>query len=162
MRYAYEPDVEAFRTEVRQFIAENLPPEEVRLQRGYEAGRLQDQPVAVRSHHGLPEEVSAKGWLAMARRRNTAAAAPATPARLQREGSAAGAPAGNMAARVSPSLFMLWRHRDEQKASSSPASPALTTGGARSIPNPAPVPTSPLLQTPRATAMTIIINGQKI
>src|SRR5262245_38498560 len=38
MRYTYEPDVEAFREEVKQFIKDNLPPEEERLQRGYEGG----------------------------------------------------------------------------------------------------------------------------
>ncbi len=38
MRFRYDPEVEAFRDEVRQFIRENLPPEEERLQRGYEGG----------------------------------------------------------------------------------------------------------------------------
>ena len=40
MRYTYEPEVEAFRSEVKQFIKDNLPPEEELMQRGYDDASL--------------------------------------------------------------------------------------------------------------------------
>ena len=38
MRFSYDPDVEAFRQEVRQFIAAELPSERERARLGYEGG----------------------------------------------------------------------------------------------------------------------------
>ena len=38
VKFTYEEDVEAFRQEVKDFIAAELPPEEERVKRGYEGG----------------------------------------------------------------------------------------------------------------------------
>ena len=65
MRYTYEPEVEAFREEVRQFIKENLPPEEVRLARGYEGG-FKTYQEEYDYTMGFQKKLSEKGWLAMA------------------------------------------------------------------------------------------------
>ena len=65
MRYTYEPDVEAFREEVKQFIKDNLPPEEERLQRGYEGG-FKSYQEEYDYTMGFQKKLSDKGWLAMA------------------------------------------------------------------------------------------------
>ncbi|MCS7295303.1 MAG: hypothetical protein NZ761_07885, partial [Dehalococcoidia bacterium] len=38
MRFRYDPEVERFRQEVREFLAKELPPEEERIRMGYEGG----------------------------------------------------------------------------------------------------------------------------
>ena len=116
MRYAYEPDVEAFRTEVRQFIAENLPPEEVRLQRGYEGGFKTNQEEYDYTM-GFQKKLSAKGWLAMAWPKEYGGGGASHMRQLvyNEEMAYHGAPAGNMGiAWVGPSLMLYGT--DEQKA----------------------------------------------
>jgi alkylation response protein AidB-like acyl-CoA dehydrogenase len=65
MKFAYDADVEAFRKEVQQFIKENLPPEEERLQRGYEGGfkTLQEEYDYTM---GFQKKLAQRDWLAMA------------------------------------------------------------------------------------------------
>ena len=65
MKFAYEADVEGFRKEVQQFIKENLPSEEERLQRGYEGGfkTLQEEYDYTM---GFQKKLAERDWLAMA------------------------------------------------------------------------------------------------
>ena len=155
MKFNYEPDVEAFRKEVQDFIQAELPPEEERLQRGDEGGfktYQEEYDYTMR----LPEEAVPRrtGWR-WPGRRSTAAAAPATcasssttkrwptPARSGRQH-------GHRLGRPEPDAL---RHRRAEGSSSSRASRAPMTGGARSTPSRAPAPTSPRCRpAPSATA----------
>jgi alkylation response protein AidB-like acyl-CoA dehydrogenase len=65
VRFTYEPDVEAFRQEVKDFIAKELPPEEERIQRGYEGGFKTDQEEYDYTM-GFQKKLAERGWLAMA------------------------------------------------------------------------------------------------
>ncbi len=62
MRYAFEPEVEAFRQEVRDFVAAELPPEE---ERSVEA-TMESGPRAREITLGFQRKLAARKWLAMA------------------------------------------------------------------------------------------------
>lgn len=64
MQFKYEPGVEAFRDEVRDFIAAELPPEEERERRGEEGGQSNEEAYAYTM--GFQKKLSERGWLAMA------------------------------------------------------------------------------------------------
>jgi alkylation response protein AidB-like acyl-CoA dehydrogenase len=65
MKFKYDEDVEGFREEVRQFIKDELPPEEVRLQRGYEGG-FDTYQEEYDYTMDFQKKLAAKDWLAMA------------------------------------------------------------------------------------------------
>ena len=115
MRYTYEPEVEAFREEVRQFIKENLPPEEVRLARGYEGG-FKTYQEEYDYTMGFQKKLSEKGWLAMAWPKEYGGGGASHMRQLvyNEEMAYHGAPVGNMGiAWVGPSLMLYGT--DEQK-----------------------------------------------
>ncbi len=115
MRYTYEPDVEAFRGEVRDFITAELPPEEERLKRAEEGGfKSSDEEKAYTMT--FQKKLSQKGWLAMAWPKDMGGAGASHMRQLvyNEEMSYAGAPVGNMGiAWVGPSLMLYGT--DEQK-----------------------------------------------
>ena len=63
MKFVYDPEVESFRTEVREFIAKELPPEGVRGRYGEDAPNDQ---AAYDSTMGFQKKLADRGWLAMA------------------------------------------------------------------------------------------------
>jgi 3-oxocholest-4-en-26-oyl-CoA dehydrogenase alpha subunit len=65
MRFTYEPEVEAFRSEVRDFIGAELPPEEVRARRGMEGG-FRDDAEEKAYVMDFQKKLANKDWLAMA------------------------------------------------------------------------------------------------
>jgi alkylation response protein AidB-like acyl-CoA dehydrogenase len=65
MKFAYDADVEAFRTEVRSFIKAELPPEEERAQRGMEGG-FKSYREEYDYTMGFQKKLAARDWLAMA------------------------------------------------------------------------------------------------
>ena len=116
MRYKYEPDVEDFRQEVKQFIKDNLPPEEERLQRGYEGGFKSNQEEYDYTM-GFQKKLSEKGWLAMAWPKEYGGGGASHMRQLvyNEEMAYNQAPAGNMGiAWVGPSLMLYGT--EEQKA----------------------------------------------
>jgi alkylation response protein AidB-like acyl-CoA dehydrogenase len=108
MRFRYEPEVEAFREEVRQFIREHLPPEEERLQRGFEGGfRSNEEEKAYTM--GFQQKLAARGWLAMAWPKEFGGGGASHMRQLvyNEEMAYAQAPVGNMGiAWVGPSLAL--------------------------------------------------------
>ncbi|HNM77709.1 MAG TPA: acyl-CoA dehydrogenase family protein [Tepidiformaceae bacterium] len=116
MRYTYEPDVEAFRQEVRQFIKDNLPPEEERLKRGYEGGFKTNQEEYDYTM-GFQKKLAARDWLAMAWPKEYGGGGASHMRQLvyNEEMAYHGAPSGNMGiAWVGPSLMLYGT--EEQKA----------------------------------------------
>ena len=116
MRYTYEPDVESFREEVRQFIKDNLPPEEERLQRGYEGGFKTNQEEYDYTM-GFQKKLSEKDWLAMAWPKEYGGGGASHMRQLvyNEEMAYNGAPSMNMGiAWVGPSLMLYGT--EEQKA----------------------------------------------
>lgn len=116
MKFTYDPDVESFRGEVRKFIADNLPPEEVRLKRGYEGGfktRQEEYDYTM----GFQKKLSEKGWLAMAWPKEYGGGGASHMRQLvyNEEMAYHGAPSGNMGiAWVGPSLMLYGT--EEQKS----------------------------------------------
>ncbi|MFN8618056.1 MAG: acyl-CoA dehydrogenase family protein [Dehalococcoidia bacterium] len=116
MRYTYEPDVEAFRAEVRQFIKDNLPPEEERMQRGYEGGFKTNQEEYDYTM-GFQKKLSERDWLAMAWPKEYGGGGASHMRQLvyNEEMAYNGAPSMNMGiAWVGPSLMLYGT--EEQKA----------------------------------------------
>ncbi|MCA9829959.1 MAG: acyl-CoA dehydrogenase family protein [Dehalococcoidia bacterium] len=115
MRYTYEPDVEAFRGEVRDFITAELPPEEERLKRAEEGGfKSSDEEKAYTMT--FQKKLSQKGWLAMAWPKDMGGSGASHMRQLvyNEEMAYAGAPVGNMGIQwVGPSLMLYGT--DEQK-----------------------------------------------
>jgi len=108
MRFNHESDVEAFRAEVRGFIAAELPPEEERARRGYERG-FRDNQEEYDYVMGFQKKLSARGWLAMAWPREYGGGGASHMRQLvyNEEMAYAGAPVGNMGiAWVGPSLML--------------------------------------------------------
>jgi alkylation response protein AidB-like acyl-CoA dehydrogenase len=108
MRFRYDPEVEAFREEVRQFIREQLPPEEERLQRGFEGGfRSNEEEKAYTM--GFQRKLAERGWLAMAWPKEFGGGGASHMRQLvyNEEMAYAQAPVGNMGiAWVGPSLAL--------------------------------------------------------
>ncbi len=164
MKFKYDQDVEAFREEVRQFIKDELPPEEERLKRGYEGG-FDTYEEEYDYTMGFQKKLAAKDWLAMAWPKEYGGGGASHMRQLvyNEEMAYSRRPSANMGiAWVGPSLMLYGT--DEQKAALHPPHHATrTTGGARSTASRAPAPTSPRLQT-RAVrdGDDYVINGQKI
>ncbi len=116
MQFKYDADVEEFREEVKQFIKDNLPSEEVRLQRGYEGGFSTYQEEYDYTM-GFQKKLSDKNWLAMAWPKEYGGGGASHMRQLvyNEEMSYAGAPSGNMGIQwVGPSLMLYGT--DDQKA----------------------------------------------
>lgn len=115
MRFSYENDVEDFRQEVRAFINNELPPEEERLQRGYEGGFKTYQEEYDYTMN-FQKKLHEKGWLAMAWPEEYGGSGASHMRQLvyNEEMAYHGAPVGNMGvAWVGPSLMLYGT--DEQK-----------------------------------------------
>ncbi len=116
MRFSYDPEVEAFRDEVRVFIKAELPPEEERMRRGYEGGFRTNQE-EYDYVMGFQKKLSAKGWLAMAWPKEYGGGGASHMRQLvyNEEMAYNGAPSGNMGiAWVGPSL-MLYGTEDQKQ-----------------------------------------------
>jgi alkylation response protein AidB-like acyl-CoA dehydrogenase len=108
MKFNYDPDVEAFRKEVQDFIAAELPPEEERLQRGYEGGFKTYQEEYDYTME-FQKKLSQKEWLAMAWPKEYGGGGASHMRQLvyNEEMAYAAAPVGNMGiAWVGPSLML--------------------------------------------------------
>jgi alkylation response protein AidB-like acyl-CoA dehydrogenase len=117
MRYAYEPEVENFRKEVKQFITDNLPPEEERLQRGYEGGFKTNQE-EYDYVMGFQKKLAARDWLAMAWPKEYGGGGASHMRQLvyNEEMAYNAAPGGNMGiAWVGPSLMLYGTDEQKQK-----------------------------------------------
>jgi alkylation response protein AidB-like acyl-CoA dehydrogenase len=115
VKFNYDPDVETFRQEVKDFIAAELPPEEERMRRGYEGGFRTNQEEYDYTM-GFQKKLSAKQWLAMAWPKEYGGAGASHMRQLvyNEEMAYNGAPVGNMGvAWVGPSLMLYGT--DEQK-----------------------------------------------
>lgn len=116
MKFTYEPDVEEFRQEVRDFIAKELPSEEERRKRSEEGGFETDQQEYDYTM-GFQKKLTAKGWLAMAWPKEYGGSGASHMRQLvyNEEMAYAGAPVGNMGvAWVGPSL-MLYGTEEQKK-----------------------------------------------
>ena len=108
MRFTHESDVEAFREEVRQFIADELPPEEERLERA-RGGGFRTNAEEYEYTMGFQRKLAARGWLAMAWPGEYGGGGASHMRQLvyNEEMAYAGAPVGNMGvAWVGPSLML--------------------------------------------------------
>ena len=121
MKYAFDPDVEAFRQEVRAFIRETLPDlaDPDGAQPSYEEGgrdRTNEEQYAYTM--GFQKRLAAKGWLAMAwPKEYGGGGAPHMRQLVYNEEMAYhGAPVGNMGiAWVGPSLFLYGTEEQKQR-----------------------------------------------
>jgi alkylation response protein AidB-like acyl-CoA dehydrogenase len=117
MRFTYDPDVEAFRDEVRAFIKAELPPEEERMRRGYEGGFRTNQE-EYDYVMGFQKKLAAKGWLAMAWPKEYGGGGASHMRQLvyNEEMAYNGAPSGNMGiAWVGPSLMLYGTEEQKQR-----------------------------------------------
>jgi 3-oxocholest-4-en-26-oyl-CoA dehydrogenase alpha subunit len=116
MKFSYDADVEAFRGEVREFIAEELPPEEERMRRADEGGFKTNQEEYDYTM-GFQKKLSERDWLAMAWPKEYGGGGASHMRQLvyNEEMAYNGAPSMNMGiAWVGPSLMLYGT--DEQKA----------------------------------------------
>ena len=117
MRFTHESDVESFRAEVRQFIADELPPEEERLERARRGGfETNEEEYAYTM--GFQKKLAERGWLAMAWPKEYGGGGAPHMRQLvyNEEMSYAGAPVGNMGiAWVGPSLMLYGTEEQKQK-----------------------------------------------
>ncbi|OAI41398.1 hypothetical protein AYO38_03710 [bacterium SCGC AG-212-C10] len=116
MKFTYDADVEAFRTEVKDFIKAELPPEEERMKRGDEGGfkSYQEEYDYVM---GFQKKLAARDWLAMAWPKEYGGGGASHMRQLvyNEEMAYNGAPSMNMGiAWVGPSLMLYGT--EEQKA----------------------------------------------
>jgi alkylation response protein AidB-like acyl-CoA dehydrogenase len=117
MKFTYEPDVEAFREEVRAFIKAELPPEEVRIRRGYEGG-FKTYQEEYDYTMGFQRKLAARDWLAMAWPREYGGGGASHMRQLvyNEEMAYNGAPSMNMGiAWVGPSLMLYGTDEQKQK-----------------------------------------------
>ncbi|MFN0146849.1 MAG: acyl-CoA dehydrogenase family protein, partial [Dehalococcoidia bacterium] len=115
MKFSYDPDVESFRGEVKQFIANELPPEEERVKRGYEGG-FKDNQEEYDYVMGFQKKLANRDWLAMAWPKEYGGGGASHMRQLvyNEEMAYNGAPSMNMGiAWVGPSLMLYGT--DEQK-----------------------------------------------
>jgi 3-oxocholest-4-en-26-oyl-CoA dehydrogenase alpha subunit len=115
MKFSYDPDVESFRGEVKQFIATELPPEEERVKRGYEGG-FKDNQEEYDYVMGFQKKLAERDWLAMAWPKEYGGGGASHMRQLvyNEEMAYTGAPSMNMGiAWVGPSLMLYGT--DEQK-----------------------------------------------
>ena len=108
MRFTHESDVESFRDEVRQFIADELPPEEERRARAMSGG-FQTNEEEYGYTMGFQKKLAGRGWLAMAWPEEYGGGGASHMRQLvyNEEMSYAGAPVMNMGISwVGPSLML--------------------------------------------------------
>ncbi|MCY3646950.1 MAG: acyl-CoA dehydrogenase family protein [Chloroflexi bacterium] len=117
MRFTHESDVESFRDEVRQFIADELPPEEERLERSRRGGfETNEEEYAYTM--GFQKKLADRDWLAMAWPEEYGGGGASHMRQLvyNEEMSYAGAPVMNMGiAWVGPSLMLYGTDEQKQK-----------------------------------------------
>jgi alkylation response protein AidB-like acyl-CoA dehydrogenase len=116
MRFSYDADVEAFRQEVRDFIAKELPAEEVRLQRVAEGG-FRTNKEEYDYTMGFQKKLAAKGWLAMAWPKEFGGGGASHMRQLvyNEEMAYAGAPSGNMGIQWVGPCLMLYGTADQKQ-----------------------------------------------
>ena len=117
MRFTHEPEIEAFRDEVRDFIRAELPSEEERLRRQAEGGFRTNQEEYDYTM-GFQKKLAARGWLAMAWPKEYGGGGASHMRQLvyNEEMSYAGAPVGNMGiAWVGPSLFLYGTEEQKER-----------------------------------------------
>lgn len=115
MKFNFDPDVEAFRDEVRAFIAAELPSEDDRPDAGVEGG-FQSRQEEYDYTMGFQKKLAAKKWLAMAWPEEYGGGNASHMRQLvyNEEMAYAGAPVGNMGIQwVGPALMLYGA--DEQK-----------------------------------------------
>jgi len=116
MKFSYDADVEAFRQEVRAFIAAELPPEDERERRG--EGGTQSNEEAYAYTMGFQKKLAARGWLAMAWPKEYGGGGASHMRQLvyNEEMAYNAAPAGNMGiAWVGPSLMLYGTAEQKQQ-----------------------------------------------
>ena len=105
MQFKFDPEVEVFRAEVRQFLADELPPEAQR----HEHGVIGDEAAEREYTVAFQRKLADKGWLALAwpEEYGGGGAGHMEQVVFSEEMSYAGAPVGNMGiAWVGPSLML--------------------------------------------------------
>jgi alkylation response protein AidB-like acyl-CoA dehydrogenase len=116
VKFAYDPEIEAFRQEVKDFIAAELPPEEERIRRGYEGG-FKSYKEEYDYVMGFQKKLAQRQWLAMAWPKEYGGGGASHMRQLvyNEEMAYAGAPSMNMGiAWVGPSL-MLYGTEEQKK-----------------------------------------------
>ncbi|MBI2767227.1 MAG: acyl-CoA dehydrogenase family protein [Chloroflexi bacterium] len=117
MRFSYEPDVEAFRTEVQDFIRAELPPEEERMARGDEGG-FKSNKEEYDYVMGFQKKLHQRDWLAMAWPKEYGGGGASHMRQLvyNEEMAYNGAPGFNMGiAWVGPSLMLYGTEEQKQR-----------------------------------------------
>jgi len=117
MRFTHESDIESFRDEVRQFIADELPSEEERLERTRQGGfETNEEEYAYTM--GFQKKLAERDWLAMAWPEEYGGGGASHMRQLvyNEEMSYAGAPVMNMGISwVGPSLMLYGTEEQKQK-----------------------------------------------
>ncbi len=117
MRFTHESDVESFRDEVRQFIADELPSEEERQERALQGG-FETVQEEYDYTMGFQKKLAERDWLAMAWPEEYGGAGASHMRQLvyNEEMSYAGAPVMNMGISwVGPSLMLYGTEEQKQK-----------------------------------------------
>jgi alkylation response protein AidB-like acyl-CoA dehydrogenase len=117
VKFTYDPDVEAFRQEVKEFIAAELPPEEERMARAAEGGfkTYQEEYDYVM---GFQKKLAQRKWLAMAWPKEYGGGGASHMRQLvyNEEMAYNGAPSMNMGiAWVGPSLMLYGTEEQKQR-----------------------------------------------
>ena len=112
MRFTHESDVESFRDEVRQFIADELPTEEERLARSMRGG-FETNEEEYDYTMGFQKKLSERNWLAMAWPKEYGGGGASHMRQLvyNEEMAYAGAPVGKHGCGLGRSLAHALRHR---------------------------------------------------
>jgi alkylation response protein AidB-like acyl-CoA dehydrogenase len=116
VKFTYDPEVESFRQEVKDFIAAELPPEEVRTRRGYEGG-FKTYEEEYDYVMGFQRKLAQRDWLAMAWPKEYGGGGASHMRQLvyNEEMAYNGAPAMNMGiAWVGPSLMLYGTEEQKQ------------------------------------------------
>ena len=117
MRFTHESDVESFRDEVRQFIADELPSEEERQERALRGG-FETVQEEYDYTMGFQKKLADRDWLAMAWPEEYGGGGASHMRQLvyNEEMSYAGAPVMNMGISwVGPSLMLYGTDEQKQK-----------------------------------------------
>ena len=117
MRFTYEPEFEAFRGEVREFLAHEMPADDGRS-RGRWGGNFDSHEEEYSATMGFQKKLSAKDWLAMAWPKEYGGGGASHMRQLvyNEEMAYAGAPAYSMGiAWVGPSLMLYGTEEQKQR-----------------------------------------------
>ncbi|MCC7363938.1 MAG: acyl-CoA dehydrogenase family protein [Dehalococcoidia bacterium] len=114
MRFAFDTEVEAFRAELKQFLAAEMPPDSQRVEHGV----IGEEALERQYTFAFQKKLAAKGWLAMAWPKEYGGGGASHMHQLvyNEEMSYAGAPVSNMGiAWVGPSLMVYGTEEQKQK-----------------------------------------------